>query len=158
MIDKDLAPIQSFGETIYDSTLNIGMDFAEIGLDAFIEEGTIKDFPFFGTIYKVGKITTSIRDIIFAKKVLVFAQQVQQKSAGSNVLQEQKEKLKNSDKKLTKELEVILDYLERQTGYIKAKILGNFYFLFLSEELSWSDFGLIAYIINNFSIYDLEML
>ena len=154
----NLTPIQNFKETIYDNVLNVGTDIAEISIDALMEDGIVKDIPVIGTIYKIGKTVTAVKDIVSTKRTLVFAQQVQHQNIGKDVLQKHKEKLIDDPKKFNKELEVILDYLEKQTGYLKAKILGKFYYLYLSNRCKWSDFGLLADITSSVSIYDFDML
>lgn len=52
----------------------------------------------------------------------------------------------------------ILDYIAKQTGYIKAKILGNFYCSFLRGEIEWDDLILLADITDDIYLTDIETL
>ena len=89
---------------------------------------------------------------------MVFVQQIQKNKVGDRQLKEHIEKLNNNHKKLNQELEVILDYIDKQTGYIKAKILGNFYSAFLEHAIDWDSFILLADIVNIISIIDIKVL
>lgn len=154
----EIRPIQDLKNTMCDAALDSMSDIAEIGLDSFLEDGLIKDIPVVGFLFRMGKGISSVKDAITAKRILVFVQRVRENSVDDNALQKHLEELGDDSKKLNQELETILDYIDKQTGYIKAKILGNFYHSFLNREIAWDDFVLLADIVDSISITDMSTL
>lgn len=75
-------------------------------------------------------------------------------------LKKHKEELLSKPKKMVKELEIILTYLDRHTKFIKNLILGNFYIMYYDEdvEFEWEDFEFFAEIVDDLSVFDLEDL
>lgn len=138
--------------------IDLGADILEIGLDQLLEEGIIKDIPVFGSVVKAGKIVSTINDAIFVKKVIVFAQSIHSGSGNEKKWSQHKDKLLRDQKRLIKEIEVLLTYIDRYTKYLKSKILGRFYMLYINEELDWNDFEEFAEILDNIYIYDLKTL
>src|SRR5262245_61944564 len=62
-------------ESIKSSDLkDIAVDLSEIGLDSLLEDGLLKDIPVFGSLVKLYKTGQTIRDALFAKKLLLFLQ------------------------------------------------------------------------------------
>ena len=138
--------------------IDLGADILEVGLDQLLEEGIIKDIPILGSVVKAGKIVSTIHDAIFVKKVIAFAQNIHSGSGNEEKWNQHKEKLLSDQKRLIKEIEVLLIYIDRYTKYLKSKILGKFYILYVKEELDWSDFEVFAEILDDISVYDFETL
>lgn len=153
-------PVETFGKVIFDETIDVGIDLIEMGLDNFLKDGIIRDLPMIGAGYAIGKTFFALKDVMLTKKALVFAQKVQNGIAENAKLKKHKEKLSNKPKKLIKELEIILTYLDRHTKFIKNLILGNFYIMYYDEEVEfgWEDFEFFAEIVDNLSVFDLEDL
>jgi len=51
---------------------NVIVDFVELGIDSFLDEGVVKDIPIIGSIVGIYKIGKSIRDAFFIKKLINF--------------------------------------------------------------------------------------
>jgi hypothetical protein len=51
---------------------DLAKEYAEIGLDAVLSDGLLKDIPIVGTIIAIGKAGVSINDRVFAKKLVQF--------------------------------------------------------------------------------------
>jgi hypothetical protein len=156
-IDK---PVEALRKTIFDNSIDIGIEAIEIGIDQLLDDGIIKDIPLLGVVYGFGKSVFAIRDIFLAKKIIVFTQNIQNGTVNREKIKNHKELLEKKPKKMYKELEIILNYLERHTKYIKNLMLGNFYLLYIDEghDFNWNDFEIFAEIINNISVFDLEIL
>lgn len=153
-------PVENFAKVVFDETIDLGVDLIEIGLDQFLEEGIIKEIPIIGAGYTIGKTFFALKDVILTKKALVFAQKVQNGMGGGEKLKKHKEKLADNPKRLIKELEILLTYLDRHTKFIKNLILGNFYIMYYDEDIDfdWEDFEFFAEIIDDLSVFDLEEL
>ncbi len=151
-------PVDDFKKTLFNETEDLGIDLAEVTLDAFLKEGVLQALPLVRTIYTSEKIYVSVKDLILTKKVLVFSKKIQKKLISNSELKEHVELLKSDPVKLNKELEIILTYLDRQTKYTKAIILANFYLQYLAGEIEWDDFDFFAEVVDGISVYDLKVL
>lgn len=158
MSKYEIQPIQAFRDTICNTAVDSLADVAEIGLDSLLADGFIKDIPAIGFLVRMGQGITSIKNVIVAKRILVFVQQVRTNSISDGALQNHIKELDNDPEKFNQELETILDYIDKQVGYIKAKILGNFYHSFLDRKISWEDFILLADIVGAISTADIDTL
>jgi len=158
MTEPDIRPVQALKDTMLSTAIDSLEDIAEIGLDMLLQDGPIKELPIIGFLSRIGKGASSVRDAITAKKILVFVQQVRENSITDDALQQHIEELNGNPKKQGKELETILDYIDKQTGYIKSKILGNFYYSFLNKDISWDDLIILADVTDDISIPDIETL
>ena len=153
-----IQPIEETRATIFDSTIDLSMDISEICLDMLLDEGVIKDIPVLGSIYKIGKAVYSVSQLNHIKKILVFAQEIQKNNVGSDILTKHKELMLSNPKKYYKELEIIIEYLDKQIGYEKAVLSGRVYYLLLSEEISYNDFVLLLETINQVYLSDISTL
>lgn len=153
-------PVENFRKVIFDETIDIGIDLIELGLDQFLEDGIIKEIPIIGIGYTMGKTFFTLKDVMLTRKALVFAQKVQDGTVDNRKLKRHKEKLTSDPKRLVKELEIILTYLDRHTKFIKNLMLGNFYILYYDEDVDfdWNDFEYFAEIIDGLSVFDLKDL
>lgn len=154
----EIQPVQAFKDTMCNAAVDSLADIAEIGLDSLLADGFIKDVPAIGFLIRMGQGITSIKNAITAKRILVFVQQVRTNSITDGAIQNHIEQLNNSPETFNRELETILDYIDKQAGYIKAKILGNFYYSFLIKDISWNDFILRADIVDAISTTDIDTL
>lgn len=139
-------------------SIELGADILEVGLDQILEEGVLKDIPILGGLIKVGNTIKTVHDAFFTKKVITFAQSIHNKNSNEEKWKQHKEKLINNPKRLIKEVEVLLIYIDRHTKYIKSKVLGNFYSLYYMEKIDWEDFEEFAEILDSISVLDFETL
>ncbi len=153
-------PIENFGKIIFEQTIDTDIDLIEIGLDQFIEDGIFKDIPIISAGYSIGRTLFAIKDFMLTKKALVFTQMIRNGNTENMKLKKHKQELSEKPKKLLKELEIILMYLDRHTKVFKSKILGNFYKAYIDDEIEfdWEDFEILAEVTDNLSLYDLKDL
>ena len=132
-----ILPVEEAETVIFDSAIDLGMDISETCIDMLLDESLVKDIPVLGTFYKAGKIGYSIGRITYIKKLLVFAQEMQRNDVDGVTLKKHKELLQANPKKYYKELEFIIQYLNRQVGYEKSILNARAYFLYLNEEIDF---------------------
>lgn len=151
-------PIEEAETVIFDSAIDLGIDISETCIDKLLDESFVKDIPILGTFYKIGKIGYSLERIIYVKKLLVFAQEMQRNDVDRGILKKHKELLQVNPKKYYKELEFIVQYLNRQVGYEKSIFNARAYFLYLNEEIGYDDLTLLWETIDRFFISDKQAL
>lgn len=151
-------PVEETRATIFDSMIDLSIDISEIYLDMLLDDGMVKDIPALGTIYKVGKTVYSVGQLAFIKKTLAFAQEIQRNSIETGILEKHKHLLVSNPKKYYKELELIIEYLNRQVGCEKAVLNARVYYMYLSEQIDYEDFVLLLETIDRVYLTDLNTL
>ncbi len=156
--EYEILPVEEAETVIFNSAIDVGVDISEMCLDMLLDEGVVKDIPVLGTFYKVGKVGYSIGRITYIKKLLVFAQEMQRNDVDGSVLKKHKELLQSDPKKYYKDLEFIIQYLNRQVGYEKSILNARAYYLYLNEEIEYDDLILLWEIIDQFYVSDKPVL
>ena len=150
--------VQSIAKTIVDYNLDTAIDFAEIGIDSFLDESLFKDLPLIKTIYGIAKTGVAIREKHLLKKMLVFINQLNNNGISDENYQKYKEKLKSNDKFVFKEIEHVLIIIDRYIEVKKSIILANLYFNYIDKKINWEQFQELSIIVDNIFLSDLNEL
>ncbi len=150
--------VQSTAKTIYNYNLDTAIDIAEIGLDSFFDDSLFKDLSITRTIYGLVKTGLAIREKYFLKKTLMFINQLNNNGISNENYQQYKEKLKDNDKYILKELEYALIIIDRYVDYKKNIILANLYFNYIDKKFNWEQFQELSIIVDNIFLSDLKEL
>lgn len=103
MEDKSLSV--SFADTLKGECVPIISEFAEIGLDAIMEEGVLKDIPIVSTAVAVLKIGSSIKERHNLKKLLVFLNEINHGIPNEQKRMEYQQKFQENEKFRNREIE-----------------------------------------------------
>lgn len=150
--------VESTASTIINYNVDTVVDFSEIGLDSLIDNPLLKEFPLIKTAYGVAKTVFAVREKHMIKKTLTFIKQLNDNGISNKNYIDYKEKLKNKDKFVFKELEHILIIIDRYVELNKNKILANLYFNYIDGKISWTQFQELSIIVDNIFIGDLDEL
>ena len=144
-------------ENISDPNLgNTLTDVAELAIDTILDDGVLKDLPIIGTLVNITKATASIRDKIFAKKLLLFLKSLDSCPIDKRLKFIEKIEKKPKEKERLGEKLIIL--LERLDQMNKPMIIGNLFKAFMQEDLSYYEFSKISNIVSNVQLEDLYYL
>lgn len=150
--------VENTASTIVNYNLDTAIDLSEIGLDSLLDDSVLKEMPLIKTAYGVAKTGFAIREKHMLKKTLTFIKQLNDNGISNNNYIEYKEKLKNKDKFVFKELEHILIIIDRYVEVNKNKILANLYFYYIDKQINWEQFQELSIIVDNIFIGDLDEL
>ena len=158
-MDKDLSTdlIPSFDESLYDPLIDLGVDFAEIGIDKIFDNEIVNQIPIAKTIVTGWKVGVAIRDRVLLRNTLVFINKFNSKTDFKK-WQKHKEKLQSNKKFLENELERVLLLLERFLDAKKAVILAKFFNNYIEEKISWQEFSEVSDITDRIFLEDLKLL
>ena len=117
--------VESTAKTIVDYNLDTAIDISELGLDSLLDESLFRDLPIVKIFYGVTKTSIAIREKHLLKKTLIFINQLNNNGISNKNYQEYKEKLKNNDKEILRELEHALIIIDRYIDTNKNVILAN---------------------------------
>ncbi len=129
-------------------TANLG----EVGIDAILDNGVLKDIPILSSI--VGSINAigSIRDALFTKKLISFLSEL------TDIPMEQRqsmiESIDNSDDYKIKVGEKLIYIIEKAEDHYTSKIIAMFFAEFLAGEITYDEFLKISRIIDSMFIGD----
>lgn len=141
-------------KSISSKSLEIISDNSEVFFDSLLESGALKDIPIFGNILKVTNIGFSVRDYLFAKKLLTFLN-----SLNSVDFKERKQFIDKhiKDKRSQEELaDKILHNLEKIDSNKKAEFIARAFKLYLKEKITKIEFYDLIYSIEQFKIHYID--
>ena len=98
--------------------------------DAFLDDNMLKNIPVIGTLINLGKCGMTIKNLQFAKNYYIFIQEIRNKEISKEKLDKHIEELKNNPKRMRKEMETLLIYLEQYKEIEKLNIWQIFIMLF----------------------------
>lgn len=133
-----------------DEILSFVADFGEFTLDSFIQDGSIKDFPIFGSAFSMVKIGKDFRDRIFVEKIKSFIENIDQN-------QKWREKFSNEKEcnKISKQLLYIVNSCDDDN---KLKLIGMAFNYLVRGEICKDDYFYTVNIISKSYYPFLKML
>lgn len=153
MHNTESLEIKIIDEVGQEKLSDLTSDYAELSLDFFMENDTLKDIPFFGTFFKIYKTANNIKDQIFLKKLYSFLFHLKEiplykRIAFIDNLEESKQKVG----------EKLLILIEKLDDLDKPKIISNLFKATIEEKMTYEDFLIISNSVSNSYINDLKEL
>jgi len=138
-------------ETIKSSELqSVTMDVAEIAIDGILDEGIIKDIPFVGSIYSIGKGIVNISDRLLLKKLMLFIYEI--KDLEPEEREKQIQKIQTSSKYKSSIGEKLLMIIDKTNDSEKSSLIGKLFLHCLKNEIDYNEFIRCTDIINNIDV------
>lgn len=138
--------------------VNTGIDYAEMGIDAFMTNDVIKEIPIIKTIASVVKVGLSIKEWTFAKKIIKFLEQYHLGYLTEN----EKEAFLNKYQSDTKYKEKIVSFLitinDKYFETKQSEIAGNLFVAYVKGLIDWDTYTIICGCIDRFSPFASELL
>ncbi|WP_312345701.1 hypothetical protein [Chryseobacterium binzhouense] len=147
----------SFSSEITNTTLDLAIDYAEVGMDEFFD-GILKEIPFVKTLYSFGKIGYSVKERFFVKKLLTFLQEFHSKEIPDDKLIKFRLKFETDKKYKEKVVENLLVYTDTFLNIEKAKIFANLFRSYINEIYDWKYFLGLADCLNSININAFDFL
>lgn len=147
-----LAILDSVGR---DELSDVFSDFAEIGLDQIFEDEIVKQLPIIRSVASLVKAGFSIRDRLFARKILLFLKEV------STADQESREKFAqkiSAGQTMEKAGESLLLLLDKLDDMAKPTILGRIMRAAILGEIEYEESLKLGAIVNRVYLADLQVL
>lgn len=119
------------------NSIEIVAEGAEVFIDQGLKDGLLKDIPFVGIIAKSINVATSIRDKLFAAKIVRFLQAIEE--INEEEKQKLRNKMRNSSQEAAKVGEVIILTIEQETDSEKSDIVANIFLSYTSGTITASE-------------------
>ena len=148
----------SFSNSITEDISGIIGDYAELGLDALVEDGLFKDIPIVSTAVAIYRIGNSIRERHHVAKLVSFLNEINKRIADEEKRQSYREKFASNEKFRNQELEYILILIDRYISFDKPQMLAKLYLAYLDGKIIWEEFTMYAEVIDRFLLLDCRTL
>lgn len=161
---KPFSVSQELFHQLLNPTIDLSVDYSEIYLDDLIENEAIQEIPIIKSIVGLVKGGISINQFWFAKKLLTFIREFNQKSIDPEKLENFKTKL-NTDLKFGKRVaERLMIYIDRNIEITQTLIISNLFSAYVEENISFEQLNNILITLDKLnpksyvSFFDLEKI
>lgn len=137
----------------FDNTL----DYAEIGLDAFVTDDVLKEIPIVKTVVGVVKSGLKVKEIFFAKKILTFLKEFHSGSLPKDKFNKFQSEFTSDEKYRAKVMEQIMIFSDTFLQIEKSKVLANLFAAHLNEAYGWDDFINLSLCLNQMNMYGVTL-
>ena len=138
----------AFGNSLTEEVSEIAGEYAELGLDALVEDGLFKDIPMVSTAVAVYRIGKSIRERHHVAKLISFLNEINKNVVDEEKREEYRNKFSANDKFRNRELEYILILIDRYIGADNPQLLARLYLAYLDGKIQWTEFAQYAKVID----------
>lgn len=138
----------AFGSSLTEEVSSIAGEYAELGLDALVEDGLFKDIPIVSTAVAVYRVGKSIREKHHIAKLISFLNEINKGIADEEKRQNYREKFTSNEKFRNQELEYILILIDRYISFDKPQMLAKLYLAYLDGRIKWDEFTQYAEVID----------
>ena len=128
----------AFADSLAEESISCISEYAEIGLDAVMEDGILKDIPIVSTAIAIYKIGSSIKERHNLKKLLVFLNELNNGILDEQKRKEYQQKFQNNEKFRNQEIEYLLVLIDRYINYDKPQMLAKLYLAYLDGTIIWA--------------------
>ena len=153
----ELVPV--FEDSLFGTSIaDVGIEFAELGIDSILSDGILKDIPIIGTIVGVGKLAHNVHDRNLIRQTLTFINEFNKGLISPEKIEKHRKKLHDNPKKLEEELGRVLILLDQNIDTIKSTFEGKFYVAYVDEKISWDEFCELCDITERLFVSDITNL
>jgi hypothetical protein len=131
-------------------------NLSEVAIDSLLSNGVLKDIPVIGTLLAIGKTVGTVKDYLFAKRLILFL------TTMSSLSTEERNalvlKLENDETFRAKAGETIVELISRIDGDIKPKCAAVALKHYASGKINATDLIRLNHAIERFLFCDYEKL
>ena len=148
----------SFADSLAEESIFCIGEYAEIGLDAIMEDGILKDIPIVSTAIAIYKIGNSIKERHNLKKLVVFLNELNNGITDEQKRKDYQQKFQSNEKFRNQEIEYLLVLIDRYINYDKPQMLAKLYLAYLDGTIIWEELTMYAEVIDRFLLLDCKFL
>lgn len=145
------------GKALVSNNLDNALDYAEIGLDAFVSDDILKEIPIVKTVVGVVKSGLKIKEIFFTKKILTFLKEFHSGKLPEEKLSKFQNEFDNNEKYREKALQEIMVFNDTFLQIEKSKVFANLFAAHLNDAFGWDDFINLSYCLNQLNMFGVPL-
>lgn len=150
--------ISSMKSTLFDSSFEIASDYAELTIDTIFDNEIVKEIPIVKTLTSICKIGYNIHERNLLKQTVNFIIGFNSNTIPQEKIDKYRVELENNPKKAGKELNNVVVILNNYFENMKSQVLGSFYNLYVSGNVSWEKFCELSEANNRIFVSDYNIL
>lgn len=139
-----------------DSVVDVGKEYLEIGVDALLDSGALKEIPLVNTVMGIFNVAGTVRDQLLATKLLRFLSQL------SEVPQEERtamvDKLNESTQFAGRAGAAVIEILDRMESEKKPELAARCFAAYARDEISFEELRRILLALERIPSFDIEKL
>ena len=149
----------SQGETVVNivksnSVVSLGKEYLELGLDAALESGALKDIPFVNTVVGLWSAVGTVKDRIFAVKLVKFLSQLSEIPLHERMIMV--DKLNQNDKFSGRTGTVLIEILDRMESDTKPELAAKCFAAYAKEMISFTQLRHILHAIERVPTFEIS--
>lgn len=148
----------ALGNSLTEEAATVSSELLEVGLDAILEDGLLKDIPLLSTAVSIYKIGNSIKERHNIKKLNSFLNELNNGIVDDCQREEYKRDFVENKKIRNKELEYILVLIDRYLSEDRSRLLAKLYLAYLENRIVWYEFVMYAEILDRLFKLDIDTL
>ncbi|MDF7809937.1 hypothetical protein [Hymenobacter sp. YC55] len=145
------------GIALVSNNFDNALDYAEIGLDAFVSDEVLKEIPIVKTVVGVVKSGLKVKEIFFAKKILTFLKEFHSGKLPKDKLGKFQEEFTTDEKYRAKVMEQIMVFNDTFLQIEKSKVFANLFAAHLNEAYGWNDFVNLSFCLNQMNMFGVAL-
>ena len=145
----DTSLVDSWSSALMRSDLeNLATNGLEACLDAFLDEGIIKDIPFVSNVVSVYRIGRSINEQWYIKKLIAFLNELNNGRINEQEKKKYIDRITKDKKSAQRELEYVLILLDRVISGRKVPFLSRLFLAYIKGDIDWALFCQLTEVID----------
>lgn len=154
---NDLVP--AFEKSLLEtSVIDIGAEYAELGIDYFLSNDALKEIPIVKTIIGLGNIAYNMHTRNMLKQTMTFINEFNRGTIDPDKKERYRKKLQDNPRKSEEELGRVLILLDRNIDKMKSVFEAKFFCAYINERISWDQFCELCDITDRLFISDIASL
>ena len=139
-----------------DSVVSLGKEYLEIGIDAALDSGAFKDIPFVSTVVGLCSSYGTVKDHIFATKLIKFLNQFSEVPLHERMIMV--EKLNEDDKFAGKAGTALIEILDRMESEVKPELAAKCFSAYANEKITYNQLRHMLYAIERVPAFEINGL
>ena len=150
--------VASLEDSLTENLFDTVADLTEVGLDAVMDDGVLKEIPLLSTVAGIYKIGHTIKERHTIKQLALFVTELNKGCEDKNKRNRILEKLNGNQQQSKQEIEYILVVLDGYLEYEKPRMLAKLYMAYLEQRIGWTEFSMYAAILRTLLPQDVRIL
>lgn len=139
-----------------DSVVSVGKEYLELGIDAALDSGALKEIPFVSTVVGIFNVAGAVKDQLLTAKLIRFLNQLSDIPQQDRV--EMVEKLNENGNFSGRAGSAIIEILDRMESEKKPELAAKCFAAYAKEEISFEELRRILLALERVPSFDIAQL
>jgi hypothetical protein len=139
-----------------DSVVGVGKEYLELGIDAALDSGALKEIPLVSTVVGIFNVASTFKDRLLTAKLIRFINQLSDTPQQDRV--KMIERLNENGKFSGRAGSALIEILDRMESEKKPEIAAKCFAAYAKEEISFEELRRILLALERVPSFDIEQL